>query len=102
EILTELLARATVLRSARWDMVTQSVLQISGDWVAAIRDRWPRWFSCEVSVGKGWADLISATTQWISETDPGFGGFEQVKEKYGGLRVYHLGGSEMTDNIIEA
>jgi len=78
----------------------------------------PMYFGCEHS--DGWHGILSSLcfmikqhernvegqTKYKQKTDPEYKSdyipvkFEQVKEKFGGLRVYHYGGDEYINGLI--
>lgn len=56
----------------------------------------PDWIS---QVGKGWAPLLRDLHEKLSKLDPGYR-VSQVKEKFGSLRVYAVGGSNMVNSDL--
>lgn len=71
------------------------------DWIERLRAAHPDLFDCEVSCGPGWSDLLHAMAARLAERDLPVT-FEQVKEKYGGLRAYHRGGDDLTEEVVAA
>jgi hypothetical protein len=55
------------------------------------RNRFPYGFSC----GDGWYPLIDVISELLTKHDQGIYAV-QVKEKFGGLRFYHMGGDNYT------
>ncbi len=55
-------------------------------------------FGCEI--GEGWFDLVYDACKKIKELDNGTFKFLQVKEKFGGLRLYCSGGTREIYTII--
>lgn len=73
-----------------------------------------------IETGEGWYDIISSLcwmikqhedgiiwqTKWTQETDPEYKSdyfpvkFDQIKEKYGGLRVYFSGGDQYIEGLV--
>lgn len=98
ETLVELLARTWELRSLRWNRLTGTVRPPDAGWVEALRAKHPGVFDCEMSVGAGWADLITATCNWIFVSGETLR-FEQIKEKFGTLRLYYDGGGEIARDV---
>lgn len=76
---------------------------LDDDRLRAIRDRWPERFRCGFECGAGWTDLITAVGEvldlWGAWVD-----FTQVKEKFGGLRMYFYGVDEggRADELVDA
>jgi hypothetical protein len=89
EVMVELAARRTEVRSRYWDPATQAVYYPGDDvdWITSLRKRWPGKLQCEVSIGHGWLDLLIAYIEWHDEIGAHFEG-SQIKEKFGGLRIY--------------
>jgi hypothetical protein len=56
-----------------------------------------------LAVGEGWSNLFHQLCRDIKATNPPEGfKFEQVKEKFGGLRVYASGGTSEIGKLIDA
>lgn len=89
-MMVELIARTWDLRSRRWDPIDLRVADPDPGWVTPLRLRWPGIFTCEVSCGAGWADLIEAVAGQLKERGE-LVPFTQIKEKYGELRMYSDG-----------
>lgn len=73
-----------------------------------------------IETGEGWYEIISSLcwmikqhedsiiwqTKWTQETDPEYKSdyfpvkFDQIKEKYGGLRVYFSGGDQYVEGLV--
>lgn len=73
-----------------------------------------------IETGEGWYDIISSLcwmikqyedsvvwqTQWKQKTEPEYKSdyfpvkFDQIKEKYGGLRVYFSGGDQYVEGLV--
>lgn len=73
-----------------------------------------------IEAGNGWNDIISSLcwmikqhennivwqTKWKQKTDPEYKSeyfpvkFDQIKEKYGGLRVYFSGGDDYVEGLV--
>jgi len=86
--LIELAARMIELRSQRFD--GRRVCPVEKDWKDKLRHRYPSMFECEMSVGPGWADLIRAYAEMRMEAGD-TPHFVEIKEKFGGLRLYETG-----------
>lgn len=65
-------------------------------------------FGCECN--DGWYDLIKGVCQAITQHQEYLAGegapfsdfaFSQIKEKYGGLRLYHYGGDDFIEGVID-
>lgn len=89
-LLIELIARTIECRSRRWLVDEKRLLLMPEAWPDVLRRRWPGIFDCELSIGAGWVDLLLATQGSLDElkVDVKWG---QIKEKLGGLRLYHSG-----------
>ena len=55
-----------------------------------------------LAIGNGWADLFEKLCADIKATNPEDFKFEQVKEKFGGLRAYYSGGSNEVGKLVSA
>lgn len=73
-----------------------------------------------IETGEGWYEIVSSLcwmikqhedsiiwqTQWKQQTDPEYQSdyfpvkFDQIKEKYGGLRVYFSGGDQYIEGLV--
>jgi hypothetical protein len=73
-----------------------------------------------IETGEGWYEILSSLcwmikqhedniiwqTEWNQKTNPEYKSdyfpvkFDQIKEKYGGLRVYFSGGDQYTDGLV--
>lgn len=96
----ELAARMTAIRSRRWDPKRQRVRAIPAAWRTLAGEAFP--FLCSMEIGEGWADLMISTAGWIAEIGtPAGWRFDQIKEKYGSLRLYD-GPTPEIDDICEA
>lgn len=74
------------------------------DWSLRVRNRWALRLMCEMSCGPGWYDLIVAVNELIDQESPSSFHFSQIKQKFGGLRMYWHGDdpSGRIDELIEA
>jgi hypothetical protein len=89
---TEAIARLVRVYSRRVDAKTAAVRPPSDDWVAGLRQDFPRRFDCTIECGAGWADLIRAMAEWLEEIDlPSRWRFWQIKEKFASMRAYSSG-----------
>jgi hypothetical protein len=89
---TEAIARLVRVYSRRVDAKTAAIRPPSEDWVAELHREFPRRFDCLIECDKGWSDLVQAMIEWIEELGvPPCRHFNQVKEKFGGLRAYSSG-----------
>jgi hypothetical protein len=52
--------------------------------------------------GDGWWGIVYKACKKIAKLDKGTFYFEQIKEKFGGLRLYYSGGNEEIFHIIDA
>lgn len=65
-------------------------------------DRQKTCMSWGLTCGEGWFDLIYKMCERIEESlPPPTFKFEQIKEKFGLLRVYSSGGTNLTQKIID-
>lgn len=69
------------------------------------REKYPKLFNCSVSVGEGWWPIIEEICDYVDRVNVTVKGLEdfkilQVKEKFGGLRIYYLGGDETLRGMI--
>ena len=73
-----------------------------------------------IETGEGWYEIVSSLcwmikqhedsiiwqTKWTQQTDPEYKSnyfpvkFDQIKEKYGGLRVYFSGGDQYVEGLV--
>ncbi|WP_439605107.1 hypothetical protein [Shinella sp.] len=88
--LVELVGRFIEVRSRRWNVDEQRIDPAPEDWRDLLQARWPGQFDCELSVHAGWLDLIVAVHSWTEELGARIS-WTQIKEKMGGLRLYHSG-----------
>lgn len=104
--LTELAGRYIECRSRRWDTDAYIVRPMPDDYGAqgAVRRAWPGAFDCEMSIHNGWIDMVIAVAGWLDELGE-LPRFSQIKEKFGGLRLYYDGriseGADMIVSIAE-
>lgn len=89
-VLAELLSRTQENRSRRWLPDERCYLAMPDTWPEVLRKRWPDQFACELSIGTGWVDLLIATHTWLLELGADFR-WSQIKEKFGGARLYFDG-----------
>jgi len=99
QVLAELLARTLENRSKRWLPDEQRYLAMPDRWPDVLRKRWPSQFECEMSIGQGWVDLLIATHMWLEELGTDFR-WSQIKEKFGGIRLYFDGDVGVAGNDI--
>lgn len=52
--------------------------------------------------GDGWFEILHNACKEIAKFDDGTFYFEQIKEKFGGLRLYYAGGNEKIHKITTA
>lgn len=88
--LLEMLARTYRVRSRRVDRTTWTIPPVPRDWETVLETHFPMFRGSGLEVGDGWADLLIATADWLSESQGDFHPFSQIKEKFGGLRIYGL------------
>jgi len=53
-----------------------------------------------IAIGEGWMELFHQLCRDIKAAFPEKFQFEQIKEKFGGLRVYYVGGNEAIHNLV--
>jgi hypothetical protein len=88
--------------------MTATLEYTHGDWVSALRTRFPALFpeASEVSVKAGWRGLVEALCEQLqAEAARGHGQpmIRQIKQKYGELRVYlHVTPSPPPDSRFDA
>ena len=79
-------------------MTKQEIQEKHGDMFA---EWWGQWFD----VGEGWLPIVDAalsTIKWnVKENNMPEVKIHQIKEKFGGLRIYYDGGNEKTEGIID-
>jgi hypothetical protein len=85
----EAVARTARVYSRRVSRATGRTIPVGESWAAELRQDFPRWFDIDFECHGGWADLIRAMSEWLWELGlpTGFK-FDQVKEKFAGLRAY--------------
>lgn len=84
-------------RSRRWRPESGSLEQHPKAPSTTLMERWPEQLKCEISIGGGWLDLVTAFLVWTNERgDKPM--FHQIKEKFGELRLYHSG-SEFSSEL---
>lgn len=98
ETLVELIARTWELRSLRWSGLMRVVRPPDNAWVEQLEANRPGVFDCEMSVGAGWADLITATSNWIIEAGEALA-FGQIKQKFGSIRLYYDKGGDFAFDL---
>jgi hypothetical protein len=54
-----------------------------------------------LAIGEGWAEMFHQLCRDIKLANPDKFHFEQVKEKFGGLRAYFIGGNEVVSKLID-
>lgn len=60
-------------------------------------------YSIHCECGPGWYDMLDATLSWIAEAQPNaWWKVSQLKEKFGGLRVYNTVGPGWISEILDA
>ena len=90
QVLAEVLARTLENRSRRWLPDERRYLPMPEEWTEVLRRRWPGQFDCELSIGVGWVDLLIAAHTCVAELGGDFR-WSQIKEKFGGIRLYFDG-----------
>ena len=78
-------------------MINKEIVEKHGEIFA---DGWPNWFD----IGDGWLSIVDeALTTIKQKMTEGMPKVEinQIKEKFGGLRIYFDGGNDETGEIIE-
>lgn len=103
-LVLEMIARVLERRSRRMDD-QGNPSAIPDGWGAALIAKHPEWFKhVHFEHGPGWSDLMTDVVEQIerlpAEDKEGFS-FSQIKEKFGGLRAYHVGG-EAIEDIVDA
>lgn len=53
-----------------------------------------------LEIGDGWYDIISNVCVLIEKHSPDVR-FDQIKEKFGGLRIYYSGGSDYVQGVVD-
>lgn len=101
DIVTELAARTELIRAGHMES-TGDVWQ-PRDWRERIHERFPTILKTPwgIECGSGWADLIIATCEMLSET-PEPPVLTDVKEKFGRLRIYSRSVQDIDDDITDA
>ena len=100
----EMIARVLERRSRRMDD-EGNLTAIPEDWDSVLVAKHPDWFRhVPLEHGPGWSDLFQDVVEQIErlpdDEKQGFS-FSQIKEKFGGLRAYHVGGAAIED-IVDA
>ncbi|AEQ52703.1 hypothetical protein [Pelagibacterium halotolerans] len=95
----ELVRRVINARSRHWDHTRLRSLPMPRDWWRAIRDEYA-FIESIPECASGWCDLLIGMSGWLSEHYDGFWHTSQLKEKFGGLQVYHDAGDERTDEMV--
>jgi len=99
EILVELVVRMQRYRAGR--ILGGVLLEPERDDLMRVIDSYPR--ACYPNCGPGWTDLLHALLAWTDETDPGNWRLDDIKEKYGTVRLYYSGPiSDLGSEIIDA
>ena len=102
EITVELVDRMLRSRWARWDGYAMAIRPATNEDMTRLQQLHASCVNyCEC--GPGWHDLINAVFQWVEELGETEWQSSQIKQKYGGLRVYYDGyPGDFGDMIIEA
>lgn len=66
-------------------------ITLDQDWSQRLKARWPYRLRCEMSCGPGWSDIIGGVNELIDQEGVDPIAFTQIKEKFGGLRMYWHG-----------
>lgn len=85
--LVQLVMRVASARAQRWRADEQRLLPMPETWREALKFHGGDRFKREVSIGAGWVDLLLAVDAWLIELEQATG-WDQVKEKYGSIRLY--------------
>jgi hypothetical protein len=88
--LMNLLSRVYRVRSRRVDRRTWTIPPASDTAFGVLATHFPIYRGSSLEVGNGWFDLLAATADWLQESGGDFHPISQVKEKFGGLRMYGL------------
>jgi hypothetical protein len=104
-LVVEAIARVLEVRSRRMDD-DGGIPEPGRGWREALEARHPDWLrSAGFEHGDGWGDMQVAMFAWLDEAmdpeDKAAFRFDQIKEKFAGLRAYH-GGPEIADDITGA
>lgn len=100
-VLMQLLARTYNVRTRRANRATWTIPELPASWRDAVYAHFPIYRGSSLSVDSGWGDLLLATADWLSEVEPELPAFDQVKEKYGGLRLYYGHGGGLGETIVD-
>lgn len=88
-IVVEAIARTARVYSRRVSRATARTIPVRDDWAAELRHDFPGWFDVDFECHSGWSDLLRAMPEWLWELGlPAGFRFNQVKEKFAGLRAY--------------
>lgn len=73
-------------------------------WSRRLRQRWPLRLMCSMECGPGWSDLIEAVNELIDQEGELEFRFDQIKEKFAGLRIYWHGEdpARRIDQLVDA
>lgn len=79
-------------------------IPLDDTWRDRLRERWPARLKCSVDCGAGWSDIVEAVNELIDQEGVDVFKFEQIKEKFAGLRMYWMGEDPvgLIDQTVEA
>ncbi|WP_417585019.1 hypothetical protein [Pelagibacterium sp.] len=99
EDVVELVRRVINSRSRHWDHARPRPLPMPRDWWRAVRDEFD-FIDNIPECASGWADLLIGMSGWLQEQYDGAWKTSQIKEKFGGLRIYHDCGDDRSEEVI--
>lgn len=101
EVVAELVARSTELRSRRWSVTQQRVMPLPALWWQYAHRAYPQ-LPAAPEYSHGWADVMMSAARWINETESDWC-FSDAKEKHGRLATSTRGLTTLGgEQIVEA